>query len=189
MPACKLAHGAPSLYCSSEMKCIDENQIAEWLHQRSIHKDPYHGDAAPAFYLQFYAPKGNSLIDGLIRHYYDQILHRADSMIHMTDWETIEQSQMMTISKIRSSHGEERCLIDAPGHILTWKEKELGISLFHLSASFGWSSYLYSPQDHSTLFNWEGEIFDFWTDRIDAITEMKLMLHHWDLTETSMRKS
>ena len=101
------------------MKCIDENQIAEWLHQRSIHKDPYHGDAAPAFYLQFYAPKGNSLIDGLIRHYYDQILHRADSMIHMTDWETIEQSQMMTISKIRSSHSEERCLIDAPGHILT----------------------------------------------------------------------
>ena len=167
------------------MKCITESQIDDWLHQRSIRKDPYHGDASPAFYLQFYAPTNHRRIDAFVRHYYDRVVPEADSLIRMTDWGLYQQSEMIAIVGIRSSRAEDRMLIDAPGHILPAGEKEIGISLFSLSASFAWSSYLYSPLDHSTLFNWEGEIFDFWTDSEQAVSEMKLMLNQFDLIETN----
>ena len=92
---------------------------------------------------------------------------------------------MIAIDDIRSSREEDRMLIDAPGHILTSGQKEIGISLFSLSVSFAWSSYLYSAQKHSTLFNWEGDVFDFWTDSEQALEEMRLMLNQFDLTETN----
>jgi hypothetical protein len=167
------------------MKCLTENQIEEWLDQRTIQKDPYRGKASPAFYLQFYAPTSHRRIDALVRHYYNRIVPEGDSLIHMTDWGHYEQSEMIAIQGIRSSRGEDRMLIDAPGHVLPSAQKEIGISLFSLSASFAWSSYFYSAQDHSTLHNWEGEIFDFWTDSKQAVSEMRLMLNHFDLAETT----
>jgi hypothetical protein len=167
------------------MKCVTDSEIDDWLRQRSIPKDPYHRDSSPAFYLQFYAPKNHRRIDAFARHYYERIVPEADSLIHMTDWGLYQQSEMIAIVGIRSSRDEDRMLIDAPGHILPTGEKEIGISLFSLSVSFAWSSYLYSARDHSTLFNWEGEIFDFWTDSEHVVTEMKLILNQFDLTETN----
>lgn len=167
------------------MQCITESQIDEWLDQRSIQKDPYHGNASPQFYIQFYPPTTHGSIDAFVRYYYELIETETDSLIHMTDWSTYKQSEMIAISGIRSGCGEDRMLINAPGHIVHPGEKEIGIALFSLSASFGWSSYLYSPQDHSTLFNWEGEIFDFWTNSVQSMSLMRVILHHFNLTETS----
>ena len=167
------------------MRCVTDSEIDEWLRKRSIPKDPYHSDSSPAFYLQFYAPTNHRRIDAFARHYFERILPAADSLIHMTDWGLYEQSEMIAVLGVRSSRGEDRMLIDAPGHILPIGEKDIGISLFSLSASFEWSSYIYTAQDHSTLFNWEGEIFDFWTDSEHVATEMKLMLNQFDLTETN----
>lgn len=167
------------------MNCVTESEIDEWLRERSIPKDPYRGDSEPAFYLQFHAPATHRRMDALVRHYYDQMIPESESLVHMTDWGGYEQSEMVAIAGIRSSCGEGRMLIDAPGHILTSGEKDMGISLFSLSASFAWSSYLYSPQHRSTLYNWEGELFDFWTNSEQAMSEMKLVLKQLDLAETS----
>ena len=76
-------------------------------------------------------------------------------------------------------------LIDSPGHIITPSEKKIGISLFALSASFAWSSYIYSPHHRSTLYNWEGEVFDYWTDSAEVVSEVKLILEQFDLSETN----
>ncbi len=167
------------------MKCVTDSEIDDWLRQRSIHKDPYHGESSPAFYLQFYAPTNHRRVDAFTRHYYERIIPDSDSLIHMTDWGLYQQSEMIAIAGIRSSRQEDRMLIDAPGHILTSAQNEIGISLFSLSASFAWSSYLYSAQGHSILFNWEGEVFDFWTDNEQVMSEMELILKQFDLTETN----
>ena len=92
---------------------------------------------------------------------------------------------MITVLGIRSSRGEDRILIDAPGHILPAPEEEIGVSLFGLLTSFGWSSYLYSATSDTTLLNWEGEIFDFWTNFQQDFDEMKLMLKQFNLAQTS----
>ena len=166
------------------MRCVTDSEITNWLHERSIPKDPYLGDTAPQHHLQFYAPSTYRQLDALARHYYERIIPDSDSLIHETDWSSYQQSEMIAILGLRSSRGDDRMLIDAPGHILTPSDKEIGISLFALSASFAWSSYLYSSRHHSTLHNWEGDIFDFWTDNVSSFSEMKLMLKEFELSET-----
>jgi hypothetical protein len=103
----------------------------------------------------------------------------------MTDWGLFQPSEMISILGIRLAQGDARKLIEAPGHCLGSDESEPGIALFSLSASYAWSSYLYSPIHRSTLYNWEGEIFDYWTDSIEALEEMKLLLTQFDLEETT----
>lgn len=166
------------------MRCITDSEITDWLRERSIPKDPYRGDATPRFYLQFYAPTNHRRIDAFVRHYFERVLPAADSLIHLTDRGLYQQSEMIAISGIRASRGEHRMLIDSPGHFLTSSEREIGVSLFSLSASFAWSSYIYSQHHRSTLYNWEGEIFDFWTDREEVVSEIKLILEQFDLPET-----
>jgi len=106
-------------------------------------------------------------------------------LVHMTDWALYKPSEMIAVTGIRSIHGENRWLIEAPGHLIGPDETELGISLFALSASFGWTAYLYSPLDSAILLNWEGEIFDYWTDNQQALSEMRKILVDFDLSETN----
>ncbi len=167
------------------MRCVTESEVTKWLSERSIPNAPYQGDATPRHYLQFFAPSTYRQQDALARHYYEQIIPDSDSLIHMRDWSLYQQSEMIAISGLRSSCGEDRMLIDSPGHTLAPSEKEIGISLFALSTSFAWSSYVYSPHHCSTLYNWEGEIFDFWTDSAEAVSEMKVILKQFDLPETN----
>ena len=167
------------------MHCVSGSQVSDWLSERSIPMDPYHGSVAPRYYLQFYAPARHAQLDALARHYYGRIIPNSDSLVHMTDWSAYQESEMIAMKGIRFERGEERPVIEAPGHILPPAENETGIALFGLSAAFGWSAYLYSPMDHSIFFNWEGEILDFWTESKSALAEMKLILKEFNLAETS----
>lgn len=124
------------------------------------------------------------MLDAFTRHYYEQIIPASHTTVRMTDWSQYQPSEMIAILGIRSNANELRKLIEAPGHHLTPEESETGISLFSLSASFGWSSYLYSPTHRSTLYNWEGSIFDFWTDSRAAIENLKSLLKQFGLDQT-----
>ena len=169
------------------MRCVTDSQIFDWLSERSISIDPYHGAVTPRYYLQFYAPARHSELDALARHYYGRIIPDLDSLVHLTDWSAYQESEMITMKGIRSGRGEERPIIEAPGHILPPGDSETGVALFGLSVAFGWSAYLYSSMDRSSLYNWEGEILDFWTESKLAFNEMKLILKKFNLSETKRR--
>lgn len=164
---------------------MTDSEAAEWLRRNEIPEDPYHRGATTAYYLQFRAPTRHSQLDALARHYAERIIPQSVALVHMTDWALYTPSEMIAITGIRSSYGENRMLIEAPGHLIEPDEAEIGISLFALSASFAWTTYLYSPPDRTTLLNWEGELFDFWTDRQEALSEMRRILVDFDLTETN----
>jgi hypothetical protein len=166
------------------MKCLTENEISHWLDQHGIVGDPYAKSHA-AFYLQFDAPKKHQAIDGFIRRYYDLIVRSTDTLLHITDWGLYTPSEMIPVMGIRSLHSEARLLIEAPGHLLDSAEAETAISLIALTASFAWSSYLYCPTNRSTLYNWEGDVFDFWTDDPSLIAILKGILQDFDLQETA----
>lgn len=166
------------------MRCLTTHEVSEWLRERAIPQDPYHQGKAPTYYLQFHAPVRHRQSDAFVRHYFERIIRESESLIHMTDWGLYQPSEMIAITGIRHSFGEKRILIHAPGYTLDPGEAEVGICLFSLSVSFGWSSYLYSLNKRSTLYNWEGDIFDFWTDNHSALAEMKTLLKQFNLTET-----
>ena len=167
------------------MRCLTDNEVSDWLLAHSIPKDPYRGASTPANYVQFYAPSTHRHLDAFVRNYSLVIIPDSESMVHMTDWSLYQPSEMIAIMGIRSSCDENRWLIHAPGHLLAPEEAETGIALFSLSASFAWSSYLYCPKNRSTLYNWEGDIFDFWTDCDATMEEMMFLLAQSDLAETT----
>ena len=166
------------------MRCLTNQEVTEWLRKHSIPEDPYSGVSSPRYYLQFYPPLAHGFIDAFVRTYHLLMMPDSEAMVHMTDWSTYEPSEMLAIMGIRSMSEENRWLIHAPGHLLTPEESETSVALFSLSASFAWSSYLYCPKYNSTLFNWEGEIFDFWTDCVVMMAQMKRLLELFQLKET-----
>ena len=167
------------------MRCLTDKEVSEWLAEHSIPEDPYRGESAPVHYLQFYPPSAYRRLDAFVRNFHLLIIPDSEAMVHMTDWGLYQPSEMIAIMGIRSSSEENRLLIHAPGHLLNSEEAETGISLFSLSASFAWSSYLYCPKQRSTLYNWEGDIFDFWTDCATMMDQMKLLLKQFELAETT----
>ena len=146
------------------MQCLTDQETYRWLENKSIPIDPYSGNSPQKLYLQFKAPQTHRVIDSFARCYYLQILEKSDYLLHMTDWAHYQPSDMLTMTAIREKYGEKRRLIDAPGYLVDPKHTELSISLFGLSVSFQWNCYLYSTKEQTTLLNWEGEIFDFWTN-------------------------
>lgn len=163
------------------MQCLTEPEASAWLRQRTIPEDPYHRDERPPFYLQFHAPSPHRHTDAWVRQYWKRIIPGADAMVYMTDWGLYEQSEMIAVMGIRNSQGESRPLIEAPAHAVTAEACETGIGLFSLAVSFEWSSYLYSPMNRSTLYNWEGDILDFWTDSEEALAEMRRLVEEFGL--------
>lgn len=75
-------------------------------------------------------------------------------------------------------------LIEAPSHEIGSEEAEVGISLFSLSSSFEWSAYLYAPVHGSTLYNWEGELFDFYTNSQETLERMRQIVEKFGLAVT-----
>ena len=169
------------------MQCLTENEISHWLRERGIPEAPYHQVPPTSFYLQFFTPPNQSL-SAFFRQYWALVIGGETALVHITDWGLYTASEMIPLMGIRALHSETRTLIDAPGHLLETHESETVISLMTLTTFFAWSSYWYSPSGHSILYNWEGDIFDFWTDDAAKMEMMKRLLVDFDLRETTEAK-
>jgi hypothetical protein len=166
------------------MKCYTVNEIIDWVGTRGVPYSPYGGKRTPNHYVQFVPPQTHRKTEAFIRHYLWNGLSAKPILIHLTDWGLYEPSEMIVIEAIRGRYGETRSLVDAPGHAFPPEEKETAIALFSLSASYGWSAYLYSEVDNTILRNWEGDLFDFWTDSERQFKEMLELLEKFKLKLT-----
>jgi hypothetical protein len=166
------------------MKCVTEVEARNWLGSYLIPPATYSGNATPAHYIQFAAPRPHPHPEAFTRDYFERLIPTGERLFHIVDWALSQPSERLTVAALRVASHEERSLLETPGHILTEAEGELGVALFGLTAGYQWTAYLYSPIGHSTLYNWEGEMFDFWTDSADACQEMKEMLEDFGLSET-----
>jgi hypothetical protein len=96
---------------------------------------------------------------------------------------------MRLIDLVRTTHGERRPLIDAAGHLFPTDEKDDLVGLFSLTVAYYWSAYLYFPSSKTTLFNWEGEIFDFWTDDPNCYAKLLELQKSFHLKKTGVLSS
>ncbi len=93
----------------------------------------------------------------------------ADSevLIVADDWGLYREEEMEHVLEIRKEVGETRWVIDAPGHEVKRIDADFRskLILFFLSADSGWSAYIYAFPSRTTLFLWEGDIIDLWTQK------------------------
>jgi hypothetical protein len=57
-----------------------------------------------------------------------------------------------------------------------------------VATGLGWTSYLYLPDQKTTLYNWEGEIMDFWTNSSTHHKTMTELIGRFKLKETPKKK-
>lgn len=93
----------------------------------------------------------------------NEVFESGDLLVVVTDPEPDQESQVFIHEALRRAIGETRPVARAPGYAAQWTERERAIAVFASTACFGWKSYLYADHAQMTLYNWEGEIFDFWT--------------------------
>ena len=145
------------------MKWLTREQIAKWLSEKGQIEDPYGGNSEPRIRIQFAAPQNYSAVECFVRCFLQDVVGRGELLFVVHDAEPSEECQRYIHAALRSSDGEGRPAAEAPGRLIHEGEKETGIALFSLMSCFGWKCYLYSERDQITLYNWEGDIFDFWT--------------------------
>ena len=144
------------------MNCLTQPEITQWLSDQSVTPAPYGNAESPTHYLQFNAPSRPLANASFIRQFLK--LTNDEILVHVTDWPTYEPSEMAVVDALRHEWNESRNLIDAAGHLIPATETELAIALFGHTGNFEWNAYLYLPNDLATLYNWEGERYDFWSN-------------------------
>ena len=169
------------------MRCLTALEQKEWLATNDQVESPYSKSAISKgkFYRQFCAPPRLAQVEAFASHFLD-IWKSGEALLVVTDWPLYRPYEMKLIDLIRMAHGEKRSLIDAPGHLFSLNEKNDLISFFGLSVAYYWSAYLYPPSAKVTLFNWEGEIFDYWTDDSENYETLLSLQKSFRLKKTGM---
>jgi hypothetical protein len=144
------------------MKCLTQLEIASWLDAQCVTSEPYGNHNAPAHCLQFKRPANAVANSELIRQFLNAT--SGEVLVHIADWPAYKPAEMAVADALRRQHNETRNLIDAPGHLFAPSESELAIAIFGHTANYEWNAYLYTPNDMATLYNWEGELYDCWTN-------------------------
>jgi hypothetical protein len=162
---------------------MTDNEVSGWLMERNLIEDPYHRTSSTRHYLQFRVPVERRRLEEFARQYFERIIPGTTSLLHVTDWAHYTSEEMAAFTAIRSGGGEERDLIEAPGHLIAPAGLDAGVILFSLSVAFGWTAYLYSLPDRTTIYNWEGELLDFWTDSAERFSEMERMVELFELVK------
>ncbi len=167
------------------MKHLTDNEISEWYSENGMSVDPYSENDDSRLYVQFYQPEDYKKKEAFSRSVLELTKGTGTSLFHVKDWDHYTESQMIAIDAIRAQDGEKRKLIEAPGRILSEGEEEIGALLLSLTSSFGWTSYLHCPGRKVSLLNWEGEIYDFWTESSETMSKMSDLIDRFNLKKTN----
>lgn len=166
------------------MKCLTANEQSELLASWSVPEDPYRGASVPAHYSQFYPPEKFRPLQYFTLAYLELFGAGRSGLVAFTDWALYKPHEMELIDQTRRAEGETRPLIEASGHLFGPEEKNKMVAAFSLGVGYGWSAYLYLPNHKTTLYNWEGDIMDFWTDSTENLQQMGNLLSTYKLKLT-----
>jgi len=147
------------------MKALTPEECPSWLKSAGISHDPFRGfgEASNHFMTggltdtrRSIAFARNLLVYGLQPN--------TECLLEITDWSLYTEDEMAVVQSLRASFGETRWLIKSPGHVFAPSDLNLCVGLFALTIAYGWNSYIYIPTPRLTIFNWEGDMFEFLSD-------------------------
>lgn len=167
------------------MKCLTPEEISCWLRKHGQIEEPYRAlsDDAPSFHAQCYAPEKFGAVECFVRTVFTEVILDGDVLIQISDWYPYENCSEFITNAIRSACGEKRPIDATPGHLASEDEREQAIALFTLAVGFRWQCYVYGTREKTVLFNWEGDIFDFWSDSEAKVLHFKRLMQNFHLPE------
>ena len=143
------------------MKTLAREECTAWLRDRGIHEDPYNVVCSAPFYEQVSLPAEPLRKRAAVQQLLGTCSVDQSALLQFTYWEPWGDA-MAILAGVRAQSGENRPLIESPGHLIGPAERDLILGLFSFAMSYGFSVYLYLP-DGTTILGWEGEMLDLWT--------------------------
>src|SRR6266436_4149808 len=106
------------------MKCLTNKECLEWLETRDINGvTPEGWPKVSGDYEVFFAAPTDARAQGLLAR--DLVAWAGDfeaALFWLSDWPFYKPDEMAIIAGLRRAHGEQRRLIDAPGHVFEFSE-------------------------------------------------------------------
>jgi hypothetical protein len=146
------------------MKALTPAECPNWLRSAGIHHDPSRGLGASAHHGITGGLTDPRRSIAFARNLLQAVRPSSDLMLEITDWSSYQEDEMAVVRSLRASFGETRWLIKSPGHVFAVSELNLCVGLFALTIAYGWSAYIHIPSPRLTIYNWEGDVFEFWSD-------------------------
>jgi hypothetical protein len=163
------------------MRCLTPSEISQWLSAANQIENPYSGEAEPDFHVQFYPSKNYSGIECFVSCFLDQVVTHGDLLVVISDPGPSQPCQRFVSDAIRKTCSEDLPIDQAPGYSVKMSEREKALAVFSLTACFGWKCFLYGSHDQITLYNWEGDVFDFWTSSQTTYDQVLGILRNFEL--------
>jgi hypothetical protein len=151
------------------MKTLTPEQCPRWLKDAGFNHDPFRGSGEASYHFMTGGLTDSRRSIAFARNLLQAIQPNSDHLLEITDWSLYQKDEMAVVQSLRASFGETRWLIKSPGHVFPPSDLDLGVGLFALTIAYGWSSYIYIPTPRLTIFNWEGDMFEFWSDEKKSI--------------------
>jgi hypothetical protein len=136
------------------MQCLTPPESADWLRAHCI--EGLSEDASPCVFGDYEvfaeAPRDARAQQRFARDLLSWIGDFEAALFWLTDWPFYKADEMALLSSLRKSHGEDRRLIDAPGHVFASTERDEIIGWVSLMMCFGWDSYLFAWPFQGAMF-------------------------------------
>jgi hypothetical protein len=143
------------------MKCLNQAECAEWLRQQKI--EVLSTDNTPHvigdYEIAFHTPNESYAQQNLARDLIAWIGEFDFALFWITDWPFRKPDEDALISQLRKGHGENNRLIDKPGNLFSFKEKEELVGWVYLMMAFSWDGYLFVSPFRQSMFQTSHENF------------------------------
>lgn len=158
---------------------------AAWLATQNLPAKPYeHGGGKFEFYIQFYAPTRFRATECFTEGLLSVAAEKGELLLSVTDMVTPYDYEEQLFDRIRFCGAASAPAADSYAHLFAADEIRDSIPMFSLTVGWQWSTYLHMPHTRTVVLNWEGTIFDLWTDDPQVFSDMPQMLQNFELSTT-----
>jgi hypothetical protein len=166
------------------MRILSLTEQAAWMACRGLPANPYErGGEKFEFYLQFYAPKTLRSTECFTEGVVNFAGSGDEIMLTVVDTEMPDDYEERLFNRLRFPVSEPKEIMESPAHLFDTEELRDVIPIFSLTVGWQWEAYLHMPRSRTVLLNWEGDIFDVWTDEQSVFSGISGMLQTFGLKE------
>ena len=162
------------------MKYISPQDASDWIRLHEIIESPYAIKPSNIPYKQYPAPKISSSLNPLVQRLVDSkkaLLVFTDwSFYHPDDWQYYKPHQIGFVEAMKDIATQYPDFSKGLALIYEAAEHAELISHINVSLELGWSVYLYPETASATMYFWEGDLIDIWSDSKSILAEADRLL-------------
>ena len=145
------------------MRTLTSSECSSWIHASDAR-------TVGQYEILFERPTDGHVQAQLARFLVDWLEPFEATLLWLTDWPFYEPDEMALVSGLRRAHGDQRALIESPGHVFDRSEAAELAGWLSLTVRFGWDGQViprpfrgdaFNTSHHDTIQVWSATVERF----------------------------